>query len=260
MATKLNGRQRQRRWQPEESGCGGCGGCGDWIRCCRILRRYPGVSRIRLVVYLASQWPALGRAGGKDSEKRRRAWLSLTAWSQARKVPRTRIALAVTVYWYVDCACWPLGTGPTRALSPSFLGPHFGRAKTGLLVLGLAFRVGQDVDVAEYVRSCQMCQHTKAEHGGPRGLLHLSPFPSRRGGMIGVGPAAATLQVCLCQSTARLRFDPPPSRMKSSKPEAYSKAGAAQTTLPIRVGDSRSTGKSTVSGPGLTSFKPVWLA
>ena len=46
--------------------------------------------------------------------------------------------------------------------------------------------MGQDVDVAEYVRSCQTCQRTKAEHGGPRGLLHPLPLPSRRGGMIGV--------------------------------------------------------------------------
>ena len=50
----------------------------------------------------------------------------------------------------------------------------------------LAFWVGQDVDVAEYVRSCQTCQRTKAEHCGPRGLLHPLPLPSRRGGMIGV--------------------------------------------------------------------------
>jgi len=50
----------------------------------------------------------------------------------------------------------------------------------------LAFWVGQDLDVAEYVRSCQTCQRVKAEHGGPRGLLHPLPLPSRRGGMIGV--------------------------------------------------------------------------
>ena len=66
------------------------------------------------------------------------------------------------------------------------LGGHFGRAKTGSLVRRLAFWVGQDVDVAEYVRSCQTCQRTKAEHGGPRGLIHPLPLPSRRGGMIGV--------------------------------------------------------------------------
>ena len=66
------------------------------------------------------------------------------------------------------------------------LGGHFGRAKTGSLVRRLAFWVGQDRDVAEYVRTCQTCQRTKAEHGGPRGLLHPLPLPSRRGGMIGV--------------------------------------------------------------------------
>jgi hypothetical protein len=66
------------------------------------------------------------------------------------------------------------------------LGGHFGRAKTGSLVRRLAFWVGQDRDMAEYVRTCQTCQRTKAEHGGPRGLLHPLPLPSRRGGMIGV--------------------------------------------------------------------------
>ena len=35
-------------------------------------------------------------------------------------------------------------------------------------------------------RSCQMCQRTKADHGGPRGVLHPLPLPSRRGWMIGV--------------------------------------------------------------------------
>jgi hypothetical protein len=57
---------------------------------------------------------------------------------------------------------------------------------TGSLVRHLAFWVGQDGDVAEYVRSCQTCQRTKAEHGGPRGLLHPLALPSRHGGMIGV--------------------------------------------------------------------------
>ena len=66
------------------------------------------------------------------------------------------------------------------------LGGHFGRAKTGSLVRSLAFWVGQDGGVAEYVRSCQKCQHTKAEHCGPRGLLHPLQLPSRRGWMIGV--------------------------------------------------------------------------
>ncbi len=66
------------------------------------------------------------------------------------------------------------------------LGGHVGRAKWGLLVRRLAFWVGQDVDVAEYVRTCQTRQRTKAEHGGPRGLLHPLPLPSRRCGMIGV--------------------------------------------------------------------------
>jgi hypothetical protein len=38
----------------------------------------------------------------------------------------------------------------------------------------------------EYMLTCQTCQRTKAEHGGPRGLIHPLPLPSRRGGMIGV--------------------------------------------------------------------------
>jgi hypothetical protein len=66
------------------------------------------------------------------------------------------------------------------------LGRHFCQAKMGLLVLSLDFWVGQDVDVAEYVRTCQTCQRTKAEHGGQRGLLHALPLHSMCGGMIGV--------------------------------------------------------------------------
>ncbi len=34
--------------------------------------------------------------------------------------------------------------------------------------------------MAEYMRTCQTCQRTKAERG------HPLPLPSRRGGMIGV--------------------------------------------------------------------------
>ena len=56
------------------------------------------------------------------------------------------------------------------------------RATTGSLVRRLAFWVGQDVDVAEYVRSCQTCQRTKAKHSGPRGLIHpVTPCRCRRG-------------------------------------------------------------------------------
>ena len=89
-----------------------------------------------------------------------------------------------------DRLCIPAGGGlraqVLRECHDGPLGGHFGRAKTGSLVRRLAFWVGQDVDVAEYVRSCQTCQRTKAEHCGPRGLLHPLPLPSRRGGMIGV--------------------------------------------------------------------------
>jgi len=89
-----------------------------------------------------------------------------------------------------DRLCVPAGSGlreqVLRECHDGPLGGHFGRAKTGSLVRRLAFWVGQDGDVAEYVRSCQICQRTKAEHGGPRGLLHPLPLPSRRGGMIGV--------------------------------------------------------------------------
>jgi hypothetical protein len=54
------------------------------------------------------------------------------------------------------------------------------------LTVGLDFPGDQDVTVAEYVRTCQTCQQTKAEHCCPRGLLHPLQLPSRRGGMIGV--------------------------------------------------------------------------
>ena len=42
----------------------------------------------------------------------------------------------------------------------------------------LAFWVGRDGDVAEYVYFYQTCQRTKAEHGVPRGLLRPLPLPS----------------------------------------------------------------------------------
>ena len=83
-----------------------------------------------------------------------------------------------------DRLCIPAGSGlraqVLRECHDGPLGGHFGRAKTGSLVRRLAFWVGQDVDVAEYVRLCQTCQRTKAEHGGPRGLLH--PCRCHRGG------------------------------------------------------------------------------
>ena len=66
------------------------------------------------------------------------------------------------------------------------LGGHFGRHKTAALVRRLAFWPGQTRDVVAYVRSCEVCQRTKADHVGPRGLLHPLPLPSRRGGVIGV--------------------------------------------------------------------------
>ena len=89
-----------------------------------------------------------------------------------------------------DRLCIPAGGGlraqVLRECHDGPLGGHFGRAKTGSLVRRLAFWIGQDRDVAEYVRTCETCQRTKAEHGGPRGLLHPLPLPSRRGGMLGV--------------------------------------------------------------------------
>jgi hypothetical protein len=89
----------------------------------------------------------------------------------------------------VDRLCIPAG-GRLRAqvlreCHDCPLGGHFGRAKTGSLIRPLAFWVGQDLDVAEYVRTCQTCQRTKVEHGCPRGL-HPLPLPSRQGRMIGV--------------------------------------------------------------------------
>jgi len=66
------------------------------------------------------------------------------------------------------------------------LGGHFGRHKTAALVRRLAFWPGLSTEVAQYVRSCDTCQRTKADHVGPRGLLHPLPLPTRRGGVIGV--------------------------------------------------------------------------
>ena len=68
-----------------------------------------------------------------------------------------------------DHLCFPAGSGlraqVLRERHDGPLGGHFRRAKTGSPVLRLAFRVGLDVDVTEYVRSCQVFQRTKAEHG-----------------------------------------------------------------------------------------------
>jgi hypothetical protein len=90
----------------------------------------------------------------------------------------------------VDQLCIPAGGGLCVQVlwecHDGPLGGHFGRAKTGSLVRRLAFWVEEDVDVAEYVCTCQTCKQTKAEHGGPRGLLHPLPLPSRRVRMIGV--------------------------------------------------------------------------
>jgi hypothetical protein len=60
------------------------------------------------------------------------------------------------------------------------------RHKTASLVSRLAYWPGQTRDVEAYVCTCEVCQHTKAEHVGPRGLLHPLPLPTRRGGVIGV--------------------------------------------------------------------------
>ena len=66
------------------------------------------------------------------------------------------------------------------------LGGHFGREKTAALVRRVAFWPGLSDEVREYVRSCSICQKVKADHGGPHGLLHPLPLPTRRGGTLGV--------------------------------------------------------------------------
>ncbi len=59
------------------------------------------------------------------------------------------------------------------------LGGHFGWAKSGSLLRSLVFWVGKDVDVAEIVRTSQVCQRTKTEHCCQSGLVHPLP-PSDR--------------------------------------------------------------------------------
>jgi transposase InsO family protein len=89
-----------------------------------------------------------------------------------------------------DRLCVPDGGGLRRRIlhecHDTPLGGHFGRHKTTSLVRRLAYWPGQTRDVEAYVRTCEVCQHTKAEHVGPRGLLHPLPLPTRRGGVIGV--------------------------------------------------------------------------
>jgi hypothetical protein len=65
-------------------------------------------------------------------------------------------------------------------------GGHFGRHKTAALVRRLANWPGQTLAAEAYVRTCEVCQPTKAEHVGPRGLLHPLQPPARRGRVIGV--------------------------------------------------------------------------
>ena len=66
------------------------------------------------------------------------------------------------------------------------LGGHFGRHKTAALIRWLAYWPVQTRDVDAYVRSCEVCQRTKADHVGPRGLLYPLLLPSRRGRVIGL--------------------------------------------------------------------------
>jgi len=85
-----------------------------------------------------------------------------------------------------DRLCVPDGGGLRRRILQEChdtpLGGHFGRHKTTALVRRLAYWPGQTRDVEAYVRTCEVCQRTKAEHVGPRGLLHPLPLPTRRGG------------------------------------------------------------------------------
>ncbi len=84
-----------------------------------------------------------------------------------------------------DRLCIPAGGGlRAQVLSECHdcpLGCHFSRAKTGSLVRRMAFWVGQDSDIAEYVRTCQTCQACSAstgllapDDGGRVGLGHDS--------------------------------------------------------------------------------------
>ena len=62
-----------------------------------------------------------------------------------------------------------------------------GRHKSVALARRLAYWPGQTRDVDTNVRSCEVCQRTKADRVGPCGPLHPLPLPSRRGGVIGLG-------------------------------------------------------------------------
>ena len=84
------------------------------------------------------------------------------------------------------------GTGRSGRLRASILqechdtplGGHFGRHKSAALIRRLANWPEQTRDVDAYVLSCKVCQCTKADHVGPRGLLHPLPLPSRMGCVI----------------------------------------------------------------------------
>ena len=72
-----------------------------------------------------------------------------------------------------DLLCFPAGGGLQAQVLPEChdgpLGGHFGLAKMGSLVRRLAFWVGQDVDVAEYV---------PAHQGGAWLTAWPPPFPA----------------------------------------------------------------------------------
>ena len=94
----------------------------------------------------------------------------------------------VAKLWRTVFACEGGGGVWTRILQECHdrpLGRYLCPRKTAAPVRRPAYR-RQTHDVDAYVRSCEVCQRAKADHVGPRGLLHPLPLPSRLGGVIGV--------------------------------------------------------------------------
>ena len=103
------------------------------------------------------------------------------------------------------------------------LGRHFGRHKKAALVRLLAYwpgRVRQTRDFVAYVRSCEVCQRTKA-------CCTPFPLPSRRSGVIGVDWLLGLPMPASGFDQARVHIDHLPSKVHAVATRSTDTAGDA---------------------------------
>ena len=88
------------------------------------------------------------------------------------------------------CGRASCGSATTRPSVDTLAARRRRRSSAGLPTAGPDVRHGRLravlLGLDAYVLSCEVSRRTKADHAGPRGLLHPLPLPSRRGGVIGV--------------------------------------------------------------------------